>query len=93
MLDVPEEQRTEYLAKGYDVLNANGTVAEATVPSDVNVLKRAYVEHLARIKQLEEQLANTSKKANATPKKVDATEQVEATPKAKPVKRTTKAKA
>ena len=52
VLDVPAEQKTEYLAKGFDVINANGQVVEATIPEDMNKLKTAYSNHLAQIKAL-----------------------------------------
>lgn len=53
ILQVPEEQRKEYLAKGFDVINANGKVVEATVPEDLNTLKTAYSNHLIQIKTLQ----------------------------------------
>ena len=53
VLDVPEEQKAEYLAKGFDVINANGKVVEATVPEDLNTLKTAYSNHLIQIKALQ----------------------------------------
>jgi hypothetical protein len=64
-LRVPKEQAKEYIAKGFDVLDAEGNVTEYSVPNDVNVLKQAYVEHLAKIKALEDELAE-AKKAKAT---------------------------
>lgn len=53
VLDVPEEQKAEYLARGFDVINANGKVVEATVPEDLNTLKTAYSNHLMQIKTLQ----------------------------------------
>lgn len=83
ILRVPEYQKQEYLAKGFDVITEDGKVLEATVPSDVNTLKRAYVKHLAKIKELEEKLAQANKpKTTAKKSETDATK-----------KRTTKAKA
>lgn len=60
ILKVPVEQKSEYLAKGFDVLNQNGAVSEHTVPSDMNVLQKAYVEHLKEIDMLNEKLKNLS---------------------------------
>lgn len=53
VLTVPEEQRGEYLSKGFDVLDSNGNIAEHTVPSDMNTLKTAYTNHIKRIEALE----------------------------------------
>lgn len=59
ILNVSDEQKQEYLNKGYDVISKNGTVLEGTVPTDVNVLKKAYVDHMNEIKELKAKLAET----------------------------------
>ena len=59
ILSVSYEQKQEYLNKGYDVISDNGTVLEGTVPTDVNVLKKAYVDHTNEIKELKAKLAET----------------------------------
>lgn len=70
ILKVAAEQRQEYLNKGFDVIDASGAVIEATVPADVNVLRRAYVEHKAKIKELEAEIAKLKEeKAKPAPKK------------------------
>lgn len=69
VLDIPEEQRDEYLAKGFDVIGADGKVLIRATPNDTNSLKKAYTELTARVakleaenKQLKEQLASKGKK-------------------------------
>lgn len=42
LLDVPSEQQSEYLAKGYDVLGPDGKVLIKTIPNDMNSLKKGY---------------------------------------------------
>ena len=42
LLDVPAEQQSEYLAKGYDVLGPDGKVLIKTIPNDMNSLKKGY---------------------------------------------------
>lgn len=42
LLDVPAEQQSEYLAKGYDVLGPDGKVLIKTIPNDINSLKKGY---------------------------------------------------
>lgn len=69
VLDVPEVQKNEYLAKGFDVIGADGKILERTVPNDVNSLKKAYHELTEKVKELEaenkklkEQIASKGKK-------------------------------
>ena len=52
LLRVPEEQKSEYLAKGFDILDDNGNVVEHTTPSDVGTLKTAYTNHVKEIEML-----------------------------------------
>ena len=56
VLRIPDEQIDEYLAKGFDVIGADGTVEIASVPNDVNVLKQAYTDHTAKIAELEDEI-------------------------------------
>lgn len=65
LLDVPEEQKYEYLAKGFDVVASDGTVIEHTVPSDVNVLKKAYTDHISEIAKLKAKLAEKSNESDS----------------------------
>lgn len=58
ILDIPSEQKAEYMAQGFDVIDKDGKVVEYTVPSDVNVLKKAYTDHINEIKALKAKLAN-----------------------------------
>ena len=51
-LHVPDEQRGEYLAKGFDVVDENNNVLEHTVPTDLNTLKAAYSNHIKEIDKL-----------------------------------------
>ena len=69
ILTVPDYQQAEYLAKGFDVIGADGKVLIKTTPNDTNSLKKAYKELTARVmeleaenKKLKEQLASKSTK-------------------------------
>lgn len=86
ILRVPEYQKGEYLARGFDVISEDGKVVEATVPSDVNILKKAYVEHLAKIKELEAKLAEATKKTPVKKVEKDVIEKEE-TPKKRTAKK------
>ena len=74
VLRVSAEQKAEYLAKGFDVIE-DGKVVEASVPNDVNILKRAYKEHLEKIESLEAEIKSlkkgTSKPKTTRTKKTD----------------------
>ena len=58
VLRVPNYQMQEYLAKGYDVIDEDGKIIKHTTPSDINELKKAYVEHINKIEELETKLSN-----------------------------------
>lgn len=63
ILIVPDYQKAEYLAKGFDVVDFNtGKVIESSLPSDVNVLKKAFIEHTALLKKKDEEIAILNKK-------------------------------
>ena len=68
ILRVSPEQKQEYLNKGFDVIDdTTGAVKEATVPMDVNVLKKAYVEHMAKIKELEDEIKKLKEEKASKP--------------------------
>jgi len=56
-LTIPRLAVDRYIAKGYDVVDEAGNVIEASIPNDINILKRAYEEHIAEIKRLKEEIA------------------------------------
>lgn len=56
LLDVSEDQKDEYLAKGFDVIDKDGNVVtEATVTNDVSTLHKKLAEAQEKIKILEEE--------------------------------------
>ena len=69
LLRVPEEQKGEYLAKGFDILDDNGNVVEYTTPSDVGTLKTAYVNHIKEIDKLKSEIKKLKSDLRATKKK------------------------
>ena len=68
-LHVPEEQRKEYLAKGFDVVDENNNVLEHTVPTDLNTLKVAYSNHIKEIDKLKSEIKKLKADLRATKKK------------------------
>lgn len=78
ILDIPEAQKNEYLAKGFDVIGANGKVIERTTPNDVNSLKKAFNELTARVKELEAENAKLKEQLSPKKKKVEKVEEPKA---------------
>ena len=69
ILQVPEEQRKEYLAKGFDVVDENNNVVEYTVPTDLNTLKTAYTNHVKEIEMLKAENKKLKSELRAAKKK------------------------
>ncbi len=69
VLVVPEEQRKEYLAKGFDVIDSAGKIVEYTIPSDVNILKTAYTNHVKEIEMLKAENKKLKSELRAAKKK------------------------
>lgn len=62
LLDVPAEQKDEYLAKGFDVIDKSGKVlAYATKTSDPKVLQRKLDDAHETIKKLKEEIKRLNK--------------------------------
>ena len=66
VLKIREDEVSRYLAKGYNVINADGTVLKASVPNDLGTLQKAYREHVAEIEKLKKEIAEL--KAQPVPK-------------------------
>lgn len=77
ILDIPDVQKDEYLAKGFDVIDAQGRVVERTVPNDINALKKAYAELAEEVKKLKEENKQLKEKLAAKPEKVEKPKTVE----------------
>lgn len=62
LLDVPAEQKDEYLAKGFDVIDKSGKVLTyATKTSDPKVLQRKLDDAHETIKKLKEEIKRLNK--------------------------------
>lgn len=69
VLDISPEQLDYYMSQGYDVINDRGDVVQASVPRDLGTLQRAYVEHVAKIEALQEEIKNLKAPKRTTKKK------------------------
>ena len=61
-LTIPAGAIDRYKAKGYDVVDDNGNVLDASIPNDINILKKAYEQHTAEIARLKEEIARLKEK-------------------------------
>lgn len=62
ILRVDELDVQRYLNMGYDVTDDHGNIVKAAVPTDYGTLRKLYVENTEKIKLLEEQIADLTKK-------------------------------
>lgn len=61
VLTVPDDEKASFLAKGYDVLGANGKVVEESTPTDTATLQAKYLELKAENEKLKKELAEKKK--------------------------------
>lgn len=57
------------MAKGYDVVDNSGNVVQSGTPNDINILKRAYEQHVEEIKELRKEIAELKSQLKAEPVK------------------------
>lgn len=69
ILQVPEEWVDRYIDQGYDVLDSDGKVIQKSIPKDLGTLQKAYVEHTAKIKELEKEIEQLKMKKAGRQKK------------------------
>ena len=82
VLRVREDEVQRYLKLGYDLTDSSGTILQAAMPNDLATLQRAYVNHTAKIAELENTIAKlTAELAEAKASKTSTTTSVEPTPK------------
>lgn len=100
-LDISPEAVEKYMAKGFDIVDERGNVIKECIPSDVNSLRAAYDKHVAKIAELEKQVADLKAQLSETkkisaPKAVVKAEkeqaEVDDIPVEKPAKKTKKTK-
>ena len=75
VLQVSPQQVDYYLSQGYNVINEQGEVIQASVPRDLGTLQKAFVENANIIESLHAEVADLKKKLKkATSKKKDDSE-------------------
>lgn len=75
VLQVSPQQVDYYIGQGYNVINEQGEVIQASVPRDLGTLQKAFVENANTIESLQAEVADLKKKLKkATSKKKDDSE-------------------
>lgn len=76
ILDIPDYQQDEYLAKGFDVIGADGKVVVKATPNDPNSLKKAFTELTAEVEKLRKENAELKNQLESNSKKPEKVEEV-----------------
>ena len=92
VIQIEEYNIPKYVEQGYNIINNNGAVLQGAVPTDVQVLKKSYSQHIkeieglkAEIASLKAELENAKKAVASKPKSEPKVEKVEVVEEAKPV--------
>lgn len=64
VLDIVDEDLGYYMSLGYNLIDAQGNIVKKAVPSDIGELRTAFVQHQAKIAELEAQIEKLTKKAS-----------------------------
>lgn len=66
VLRIEEPQISEFLERGFDIIDEKGSVLKKAVPTDPGVLRKAYIDNTKRIEELEKELADLKKSSKKT---------------------------
>ena len=72
-LRVPQVAVSRYMAKGYDVVDENGNILEASIPNDLVTLRAAYQNHLNEIAALKKRIGELEKNLQEQKPAIDST--------------------
>ena len=71
ILDIKDNEVERYSDMGYDILGSSGEVIRKSIPSDPNVLKVAYRQHLDEIRKLNEEIQELKSQLSSSKKSSD----------------------
>jgi hypothetical protein len=69
VLDIDDSEAKRYLALGYNITDGKGNIIEECVPTDNSALRKAFIEHKEKIKELEEKIKELEANNKETAKK------------------------
>ena len=73
VLRVEENEVQRYLNLGYDLTSPSGMVLKSAIPNDLGTLQQAYIDHQARISELEAEIARLTSELTVAKKPKPAT--------------------
>lgn len=56
VLEVSESQLDYYMSQGYDVIDEQGNIIKASVPTDLGTLQKAYIENAETVAELKAEI-------------------------------------
>ena len=65
ILRVSDDEVQRYLNMGYDLTTPTGKVIQSAIPNDLGTLQTAYIDHTARIAELEAEIARLTAELSA----------------------------
>ena len=68
---IDEASVQKYSDQGYTIINDKGDVLKESVPTDLTLLKTAYIQHTRQIKMLEDEVASLKAQLTKATKKAD----------------------
>lgn len=79
VLDIKDSEIERYLDAGFNVINDKGEIIQECIPSDIGTLRKAFIEHKARIKELEDEIAKSKAKKSSSSKTSKTTKPITTT--------------
>jgi hypothetical protein len=70
-LRVKKQYAQDYVAAGYNIVTNGGKVIQQAIPTDVDVLRKAYVEQVSEIAALKKELQELKSSSKSARKKRD----------------------
>ena len=67
VLQVEDHEIQHYLSMGYNLIDERGGVLKEAVPYSIGVLQAKYLEHIKRIAELENTVAQLTAQLNSAP--------------------------
>ena len=69
VLDIDEQDKDYYVGIGYNVIDAKGNIIEKSLPKDVGLLTKLYIESQAEIDKYKKQIDDLKKEIKKLKKK------------------------
>ena len=71
ILQISPQQVDYYLNQGYNVIDEKGNVIQESIPRNLGELQKAYVDHIAEIESLKEEIRKLKEPKKTARKKTE----------------------